>query len=85
MGKVVMILNVMPESADVDLASLEESIRQNVPGVTEIRRAPIAFGLSALKVAVMAEDEEGAPDRVEEIISGIEGVASAGVEEVTLT
>lgn len=85
MGKVAMIVKVMPDSPEVDLASVEESIRGAVPETSEIRREPIGFGLNALKVAVVVEDEEGAPDRVEEAIAAVDGVASAEIEELTLT
>jgi len=85
MGKVAMIVKVMPDSPEVDLASMEGSIRGAVPETTEIRREPIGFGLNALKVAVVVEDEEGSSERVEEAIAGIDGVASAEIEELTLT
>jgi len=78
MGEVAVILRVMPESPDVDLAKLEREIREKVK-VLAVEKEPIAFGLNALKVATVVEDAEGGTEPLEQAISSIPGVASVEV------
>ena len=77
MGKVVAVLRVMPDSAELDLEQLKASMRKQVPGIQDIREEPIAFGLKALKLAVVVGDEEGGTDAVETALNNVPGVASA--------
>ena len=79
MGKVAVILKLMPESADIPVADLKEAVMAAVSGVDEIREEPIGFGLFALKVAAVIEDEEGATDALESKLAAVEGIASAQI------
>jgi elongation factor 1-beta len=83
MGDVAIILKIMPDSPEVDLEALKAAIRGAVP-VQDLVEEPIGFGLSAIKVAVVVPDSEGAPDRVEESLRGLEGVGSAEIVSLTL-
>lgn len=74
----------MPESPEIDLEALKAAIRDTVP-VQDLVVEPIGFGLSALKVAVVVPDSEGAPDRVEESLRELQGVGSAEIVSLTLT
>ncbi|MCC7564857.1 MAG: elongation factor 1-beta [Methanomicrobiaceae archaeon] len=85
MGSVAIILKIMPESPEVDIGALKESIRTQVPETRDIREEPIGFGLVALKIAVIVPDEAGAPDAVEQKLRELEGVGSAEIVELTLT
>ncbi|HNY89450.1 MAG TPA: elongation factor 1-beta [Methanoregulaceae archaeon] len=85
MGNVALILRVMPESPEVDLDLLAEKIKENVPGLQDIREEPIGFGLKALKIAVVVGDDAGESDTVESDINAIEGVERAEIIELTLT
>ncbi|HZD42602.1 MAG TPA: elongation factor 1-beta [Methanomicrobiales archaeon] len=82
MGKVVAVIRVMPDSADVDMEKLKASMKKKVPGIHEIREEPIAFGLKALKLAVVVGDEEGGTDAIEQALQNVEGVASAETTDV---
>jgi elongation factor 1-beta len=82
MGDVAVILRVMPEGTEVDLAKLEQQIRERVK-VFSVEREPIAFGLEALRLVTVVEDKEGGTEPIEREISSIPGVAS--VEVVGLT
>ncbi|NYT05100.1 MAG: elongation factor 1-beta [Methanomicrobiales archaeon] len=84
MGDVAIILKIMPESPEIDLEALKAVIRGAVP-VQDLVEEPIGFGLSALKVAVVVPDSEGAPDKVEETLRDLSGVASAEIVSLTLT
>ena len=83
MGNVALILKIMPESPDVDLAALKAAIKEKLP-VKDLVEEPIGFGLVALKIAVVVPDQAGAPDEVEKALSGLEGVGSAEIIESTL-
>lgn len=85
MGTVAAILKVMPESPEVSLEGLKEAIRAKVPKVHDIREEPIGFGLKALKVVAIVDDQGGQTDSLETAIQSIPGVERAEVVEVTLT
>lgn len=84
MGDVALILKVMPESPEVDLAKMQEDIKAKVVGVQDIKVEPIGFGLSALKVAVVTQDGAGADDQVVASFEGIAGLENVEVESMTL-
>jgi len=85
MGDVALIIRVMPESPEVDLALLTEKIRGRVPRLNDVREEPIGFGLKALKIVVVVSDAAGESDTVEEDLNAIEGVERAEIIELTLT
>ncbi len=88
MGTVAAKIRVMPESTDVDMDALKESIRSAVPASAKLHAMdlkPIAFGLKALMVVVLLDDKAGGgTSEVEEAFSKVNGVASVEVEEVGL-
>lgn len=85
MGSVALILNVMPESPDIDLEGLKAEMRAKVPSIQDIKEEPIGFGLKALKVMAVVSDQGGETDALEETLSTIEGVERAEIVELTLT
>ena len=85
MGDVAVQLKVMPESPEIDLDELEESLRAALPEGAEINATDtedVAFGLVALLAAVVVPDEAGGSDAVEEAFADVEGVESVSVENV---
>ena len=83
MGKVGMTLRIMPEDATMDMDALREKVTQVVPQGIQVGRmeiVPIAFGLKALKVAVVMED--ASPDELEEVLASIDGVQSVEIEQL---
>jgi elongation factor 1-beta len=85
MGTVAAIIKVMPESPEINLENLKVQIREKVPSVHDIREEPIGFGLKALKVVAIVNDQGGQTDSLEAAIQSIPGVERAEVVEVTLT
>ena len=71
MGKVAAVLRILPASAEVNLKELEKEIRNRVKGIQDVVTEPIAFGLKALKVAVVVSDDEGGTDMVEKALSEV--------------
>jgi len=83
MGKVGMTLRIMPEDATMDMEALKEKVTEVVPRDIQVGRmeiVPIAFGLQALKVALVMED--ASPDELEQVLSSIKGVQSVEIEQL---
>jgi len=85
MGEVVATIKLMPESPEVDLAQVKETIEKSIPEGTELHKIdeePIAFGLVALNVMVIVDDGEGGTEKAEEVFANIDDVASVEVVDV---
>ena len=82
MGEVVVILKIMPESPDVDLEKLQADIRAKISGIEDMKVEPIGFGLSAIKIAMITEDDEGAGDKIEGLFSQIPGIDRTEIESL---
>jgi len=82
MGKVILELRVMPKDVEIDLEKIEKEIVEKVKP-EKIEKEPIAFGLVAIKVTKVVEEAEGAVEKLENEIRGIEGVGE--VEVINLT
>lgn len=73
MGSYVIRIKVLPEDTSTDLQKIAESVAGKLPVQTEVRGQrvePIAFGLSALILDIVAPEEEGVIDEVEAAVSG---------------
>lgn len=80
MGKIAVVLRIMPEDAETDLDEVEEGVRERID-VDEVERDEVAFGLQALMVSTMTTDEEGGTDYLENQLEDLEGVQSIEVEK----
>ncbi len=87
MSLVAVQMKVMPASAETDMSVLREKIIKNMPDNAklngEIEEQPIAFGIKALIVTVLVEDEEGGVESVEEAINAIPEAES--IQIITMT
>lgn len=81
MGKVAISLKIMPETPETDLEKLKAEIAKKVE-IKDSKLVPLAFGLKALIVLVIAGDV--GTEAVESKIRGVPGVADVTVESVTL-
>ena len=85
MGEVLTTMKIMPDSPDIDLEAIKSTIESSMPEgarVHEISEEPIAFGLVAVILQFITEDGEGGSEAVEEMVQGIDGVASFEVTGV---
>ena len=87
MAKVILTMKIMPENPDVDLEmvySQAESLINNYTDTVEIKKEvePVAFGLKALKVIFVMDEEKGSPDDLEKQLTDIEGVQSVELVDV---
>lgn len=77
----------MPENVEDDIQDLKNRIIQTLEPVVKIRGVqvrPIAYGLNAINIALITKDEDGASDKLEQIIRGIKGVGDVEIEDMTL-
>ncbi len=72
MGSYVIRLKLLPEDTSTEHQKIVDSVSSILPKPAQIRGhkiEPIAFGLSAIIVDVVAPEEEGIIDRIEELVS----------------
>ena len=81
MGKIGVVLKLMPESPETDLESIKEAAKEKVD-VNDMDVQDVAFGLKAVMISTVVQDDQGGTDEVEESLSEIEGVQSVEVEDV---
>jgi elongation factor 1-beta len=79
MAKVAVVLKVMPEEAETDLDNLEEEVRDTVD-VDDLQTEDVAFGLKALKVSTVVDDEEMGMEGAKESLEEIENIQSVEIE-----
>jgi len=86
MADVVITLRIMPENSETDLKAIEEKakifIAEYGGEVGKVEIEPIAFGLKALNLIFVSNEDIGSTDRLEQNVSSIEGVSSAEVIDV---
>ncbi len=87
MGKVLTVLNIIPENQDVNLNSVCEKIKSSLPDNIKYHDSkiePFAFGVNTLKISFLLDDSEGGMDILEKLIKNIDGVGEISVEHLTL-
>ena len=85
MGEVLTTMKIMPDSPEIDLEAIKETIKTSMPEgaeINEISEEPIAFGLVAIILSFITDDGEGGSEPVEEMVKAIDGVASIEITGV---
>lgn len=84
MGKVAVLFRLMPQGVETDMEAMAHAVRDAMPAGASVRGAQvkdIAFGLKALLVSVVMNDEGGILDSVEQSLAKIPHVESVEVME----
>ena len=86
MAKVVVTLKIMPESPNVNLDELQKNVLKKIKDAlgdteTKVEREPIGFGLNALKV-LFVMDENKNVDIIETSVKKTKNVQSVDVVDV---
>ncbi len=83
MGKAIITLKVMPESVDVNLHALKSRLTEVLAShditVSKIEEEPIAFGLVALHLIFLLDEDKGDTETIETWCKEVEGVMNAEV------
>ncbi|HUK27709.1 MAG TPA: elongation factor 1-beta [Candidatus Acidoferrales bacterium] len=86
MAKVLALIKIFPNDANIDLSALKTRIQSALPtgfSVQKFDEEPVAFGLVALIAhVVMPEDAEGVMDKAEVAIRGVDQVSEIEVLRV---
>lgn len=87
MANAIVTLRIMPESPDTDLKAIEHKTLRMIEefagkGDTRVTYVPIAFGLKALDIIFIMDENMGSPEALEQQIKVIEGVNSIEVTDV---
>jgi elongation factor 1-beta len=72
LGSYVIRLKILPEDTSTEHQKIIDSVAGVLPKDAKIRSQriePIAFGLSAIFLDVVAPEEEGTIDKIEELVS----------------
>lgn len=72
MGSYVIRMKVLPEDTSTEHQKIIDSVKSKLPSFAQVRSLriePIAFGLSAIILDVVAPEEEGTIDKVEQAVS----------------
>lgn len=75
-------MKILPSEVGVDLEGLVEALRHNLPEGVEVRgwrEEPIAFGLVALILDVVAEEREEVVEKIERAVRSTESVGQMEV------
>ncbi|HLE07977.1 MAG TPA: elongation factor 1-beta [archaeon] len=84
MGQVAIALNITPSSPEVNLENVKEEISKKMK-VQDSKIEPIGFGISRLRLLIIAPDAGGSDtDKIENEIKSVKGVENVEVESVTL-
>jgi elongation factor 1-beta len=88
MGEVAITFKIMPESPEVDLVAMKETIESQISGLVNqfnIEEKPIAFGLKALFVTVTFPDKVGGiTEQIEDKLNNVPNVQSLTTESIGL-
>lgn len=71
MGSYVIRVKLLPHDTTTEHQKIVESVKGIIPAAAQVRSQrvePIAFGLSAVIVDIVAPEEEGMVDKIEEAI-----------------
>ena len=80
-GSVVVTFKIMPDNVEVDMNSLEATVKEKInPSKSEIM--PIAFGLKSLVIVKVIPEKDEALDRVTKEIKSIPDVREVEVTNV---
>lgn len=85
MGEVVATVKLMPESPNTDLEQMKIDTQVVVNEDAELHKIdeePIAFGLVALNVMFIVDDDEGGTEIIEEKLAKVPNVNSIEVVDV---
>lgn len=90
MGDALVELKVMPESPEVDFEALkafceEKALEKSSKDQVKIEEEPVAFGLKAIKIVFLVEEDEGGLDDFEDMLREHDDVRDAETLSVSRT
>ena len=84
MGQVAVLFRLMPRGVETDMKILAQGVKTAIPSTVQLRGMQvkdIAYGLKALLVSVVMNDQEGVLDTTEQALAKVPEVESVEVME----
>lgn len=85
MANVIVEIRIMPDTPETDLGKVYQEIvklAKDYGDVAKYMVQPVAFGINALTIYIIAKEEKGSADPLCEKFAKIPGVQSAEVTDV---
>ncbi|HLD15516.1 MAG TPA: elongation factor 1-beta [Candidatus Nanoarchaeia archaeon] len=86
MGQVIITLKIMPESPSTDLQKVQEEATKKISSkggkVGKVEFEPIGFGIKALKLIFLIDEDKGDTEGVALECQKIAGVSSAEIVDM---
>lgn len=82
MGRLITRVKIMPADVDVNLDALVEKVKGKVPDDVQVKRyskEPIAFGINALLLDMVMDEDTADTDSLEEGLRSIDGVGEVEI------
>jgi elongation factor 1-beta len=87
MANIIVTMKLMPDSPKEDLARIEKEARRLISSWTGRDDAqkeiePVAYGLNALKILFVMDEQKGSTENLENEVAKISGVSSVDITDV---
>jgi len=92
MAKIIVTFKIMPEGPDVDLTKISEQAKEKIASFVggdydpesdlKISIVDVAFGLKALDIKAILDEEKGGTEKLEKEFKDLDGVKSVEVIDV---
>lgn len=87
MANAVITFKIMPESVDADLDAIEEAALKKIFAFTKneehkVEIEPVAFGLKAVNITFVMDENLGSPEDLEKEIAAFDNVMSCETTDV---
>ena len=79
MAENIFVVEVYPDSDEVDLNKIVEQIKERLPEYAELityKMEPFVYGVNKLVLRIRVPEKEGLADEIENILNEIEGVSA---------
>lgn len=79
MAENILVVEVYPDSDEVNLEGILEEVKKRLPEYAELvthKIEPFMFGVNKLVLRIKVPEKEGLADEIENILSEIEGVSA---------
>ena len=87
MGKAVVTVKIMPGDVEADLENIEKVALEKIASFTgndetKTEIEPVAFGLKAIKITFVMNEDQGSPEVLEKEIQALDSVMSCETVDV---